>query len=274
MSAVPSPRELPAFLSQSSPQYRPSTINTNIVPWYFPLLPHTGITLESTALFSPMFSASFWSPKPSAILLQARGPGDICILPVHFTASLPADVILAKFKAISTPESHLHILRILQTLQECARLNIYHHKFPVTIPQPLPQPSILQLAGDPMTPQSRLLPPLTLKGCMKKGKHYLMLIGKVWLILSLYLISSSHSLGDIINEWAYRFVFLHGSLFRGTSSVQCSSMQIPCLWVPTYHLSHAAENRRIFSRLATKDWEAPAASISRHTCSCTSPSPS
>lgn len=200
MPAVPSPWELSAFLPHSSLQYRPSTINTNIMPWYFPLLPHPGIgfTLESTVLFSPAFSASFWSPKPSAIIASGKSAG------WHLYPPCPSYCISPNQCNFSKIQGHLHtdpILRILQTLQECARLNIYHHKFPVTIHNHSLNPVSFQLADDPMTPHSRLLPPLTLKGFMKKCKHYLMLIRIGWLIFSLYLILSAHSLGDIINEW-------------------------------------------------------------------------
>lgn len=142
MPAVPSPWELSAFLPHSSLQYRPSTINTNIMPWYFPLLPHPGIgfTLESTVLFSPASSASFWSPKPSAIIASGKSAG------WHLYPPCPSYCISPNQCNFSKIQGHLHIdpiLRILQTLQECARLNIYHQKFPVTIPQPLPQPSIV-----------------------------------------------------------------------------------------------------------------------------------
>lgn len=140
MPTIPSPRELPAFLPHSSPQYHPSTINTNIVPWYFPLLPHPGITLESTVLFSPASSASFWSPKTSAI----TGPGKRAWWQLY--PPCPSYCISSNQRNFSEIQGHLHtdpILGILQTLQECARLNIYHHRFPVTIPHPLPQPSIV-----------------------------------------------------------------------------------------------------------------------------------
>lgn len=140
MPAISSPWELPAFLPHSSPQYHPSTIQTNIVPWYFPLLPHPGITLESTVLFSPASSASFWSPKPSAIIASGKRAW------WHLYPPCPSHCISSKRCNFSWIQGHLYtdpILRILQTLQECAWLNIYHHKFPVTIPQPLPQPSIV-----------------------------------------------------------------------------------------------------------------------------------
>lgn len=40
--------------------------------------------------------------RPQQLLVQARGPGDICILPAHLTASLPTNAILVKFKVMST----------------------------------------------------------------------------------------------------------------------------------------------------------------------------
>lgn len=185
MSAIPCPQELTAFLPHSSPQYHPSTIQTNIVPWYFPLLPHPGITLESTVLCSSASSASFWSPKPLAIIASGKRVW------WHLYPPCPSRCISSHQCNFSWIQGHLHtesILEILQTLQECARLNIYHHKFPVPIPQPLPQPSIV-----PALRQShdtiKSSPPTSLwRATWKKGKHYLKLIGNVWLIFSLYLI--------------------------------------------------------------------------------------